>query len=150
LIYTSGTTGKPKGVELTHSNWTYEGAFVESINVISINDVHFLWLPLAHSFGKVLLALQLQVGFVTAVDGRVPNIVDNLGVVKPTIMAAVPRIFEKVYARVAQTAMSEGGAKAKIFTWAFKVGNEATEKELAGEKVGGTLAMKKSIADKLV
>ncbi|HUM87496.1 MAG TPA: long-chain fatty acid--CoA ligase, partial [Actinomycetota bacterium] len=150
LIYTSGTTGKPKGVELTHSNWTYEGAFVESINIISINDVHFLWLPLAHSFGKVLLALQLQVGFVTAVDGRVPNIVDNLGVVKPTIMAAVPRIFEKVYARVAQTAMSEGGAKAKIFTWAFKVGNEATEKELAGEKVGGTLAMKKGIADKLV
>ncbi len=150
LIYTSGTTGKPKGVELTHSNWTYEGAFVESINIISINDVHFLWLPLAHSFGKVLLALQLQVGFVTAVDGRVPNIVDNLGVVKPTIMAAVPRIFEKVYARVAQTAMSEGGAKAKIFTWAFKVGNEATAKELAGEKVGGTLAMKKGIADKLV
>ena len=150
LIYTSGTTGKPKGVELTHSNWTYEGAFVESINIISINDVHFLWLPLAHSFGKMLLALQLQVGFVTAVDGRVPNIVDNLGVVKPTIMAAVPRIFEKVYARVAQTALSEGGAKAKIFTWAFKVGNEATEKELAGEKVGGTLAMKKSIADKLV
>ena len=90
LIYTSGTTGKPKGVEPTHSNWTYEGAFVESINVISINDVHFLRLPLAHSFGKVLLALQLQVGFVTAVDGRVPNIVDNLGVVKPTIMAAVP------------------------------------------------------------
>ena len=150
LIYTSGTTGKPKGVELTHSNWTYEGAFVESINIISINDVHFLWLPLAHSFGKVLLALQLQVGFVTAVDGRVPNIVDNLGVVKPTIMAAVPRIFEKVYARVAQTALSEGGAKAKIFTWAFKVGNEASEKELAGEKVGGMLAMKKGVADKLV
>ncbi|MEI2621764.1 MAG: AMP-binding protein [Candidatus Nanopelagicales bacterium] len=79
LIYTSGTTGKPKGVELTHSNWTYEGAFVESLNIINIEDVQFLWLPLAHSFGKVLLSLQLQVGFVTAVDGRVPNIVDNLG-----------------------------------------------------------------------
>ena len=107
MIYTSGTTGKPKGVELTHSNWTYEGAFVESLNIIGIDDVQFLWLPLAHSFGKVLLSLQLQVGFVTAVDGRVPNIVDNLGVVKPTFMAAVPRIYEKVYARVAQTALSE-------------------------------------------
>ncbi len=62
LIYTSGTTGKPKGVELTHSNWTYEGAFVESVNILTINDVQFLWLPLAHSFGKVLLSLQLQVG----------------------------------------------------------------------------------------
>ncbi|MGB3015714.1 MAG: long-chain fatty acid--CoA ligase [Candidatus Nanopelagicales bacterium] len=150
LIYTSGTTGKPKGVELTHSNWTYEGAFVESLNIINIEDVQFLWLPLAHSFGKVLLSLQLQVGFVTAVDGRVPNIVDNLAVVKPTFMAAVPRIYEKVYARVAQTALSEGGAKAKIFTWAFKVGIEAAEKELNGEKVGGALAMKRNIADKLV
>ena len=150
LIYTSGTTGKPKGVELTHSNWTYEGAFVESLNIITINDVQFLWLPLAHSFGKVLLALQLQVGFVTAVDGRVPQIVENLAVVRPTFMAAVPRIFEKVYARVAQTALSEGGAKAKIFTWAFKVGIEAAEKELAGEKVGGGLGFKRSIADKLV
>ena len=150
LIYTSGTTGKPKGVELTHHNWTYEGAFVESVNILTINDVQFLWLPLAHSFGKVLLSLQLQVGFVTAVDGRVPLIVENLPVVQPTFMAAVPRIFEKVYAKVAQTALSEGGAKAKIFTWAFKVGIEAAEKELAGEKVGGTLAMKRSIADKLV
>ncbi len=150
LIYTSGTTGKPKGVELTHSNWTYEGAFVESLNIIGIDDVQFLWLPLAHSFGKVLLSLQLQVGFVTAVDGRVPNIVDNLAVVNPTFMAAVPRIYEKIYARVAQTALSEGGAKAKIFTWAFKVGIEAAEKELNGEKVGGTLALKRNIADKLV
>jgi len=150
LIYTSGTTGKPKGVELTHSNWTYEGAFVESLNIIGIDDVQFLWLPLAHSFGKVLLSLQLQVGFVTAVDGRVPNIVDNLGVVKPTFMAAVPRIYEKVYARVAQTALSEGGAKAKIFTWAVKVGTEAAEKELNGESVGGMLGMKRGIADKLV
>ncbi|MBK6762915.1 MAG: long-chain fatty acid--CoA ligase [Micrococcales bacterium] len=150
LIYTSGTTGKPKGVELTHSNWTYEGAFVESLNIIGIDDVQFLWLPLAHSFGKVLLALQLQVGFVTAVDGRVPQIVENLPTVQPTFMAAVPRIFEKVYSKVAQTALSEGGAKAKIFTWAFKVGIEAAEKELAGEKVGGGLAFKRSIADKLV
>ncbi len=70
--------------------------------------------------------------------------------VKPTFMAAVPRIYEKVYARVAQTALSEGGAKAKIFTWAVKVGTEAAEKELNGESVGGMLAMKRNIADKLV
>ena len=150
LIYTSGTTGKPKGVELTHSNWTYEGAFVESVNILTIDDVQFLWLPLAHSFGKVLMSLQLQVGFVTAVDGRVPKIVENLPVVQPTFMAAVPRIFEKVYARVAQTALSEGGAKAKIFTWAFKMGNEVSEKRLNGQKLSGMDNMKFGIADKLV
>jgi long-chain acyl-CoA synthetase len=150
LIYTSGTTGKPKGVELTHKNWTYEGAFVEAVGILTINDVQFLWLPLAHSFGKLLLSLQLQVGFATAVDGRPLKIVENLAVVQPTFMAAVPRILEKVYSKVAQTALSEGGAKAKIFTWAFKVGIEAAEKELAGEKVGGGLAFKRNLADKLV
>lgn len=149
LIYTSGTTGRPKGVELTQSNWTYEGAFVEAVGLLTIDDVQFLWLPLAHSFGKLLLSLQLQVGFVTAVDGRVPKIVENLPIVRPTFMAAVPRIFEKVYAKVGQTA-NEPGAKGKIFQWAFRVGTEAAEKELAGEKVGGMLAVKRNIADKLV
>ena len=150
LIYTSGTTGKPKGVELTHSNWTYEGAFMESLGILRPDDVQFLWLPLAHSMGKVLLAGHVQVGFVTAIDGRVPKIVENLAVVKPTFMAAVPRIYEKVYSTISQRALGEGGAKAKIFTWASNVGLEAANKELNGEKVGGTLGMKKGLADKLV
>jgi long-chain acyl-CoA synthetase len=150
LIYTSGTTGKPKGVELTHNNWTYEAVFMDSLGIMNTEDVQFLWLPLAHSFGKVLLLAGLQVGFVTAVDGRVPKIVDNLAVVQPTFMAAVPRIFEKVYAKVAQTALAEGGAKAKIFTWAFKVGNEVSEKKLNGQSVSGMENMKYNIANKLV
>ena len=95
LIYTSGTTGRPKGVELTHSNWTYEGAAMDALGIISIDDVQFLWLPLAHSFGKVLTCAQLQVGFMSAVDGRVPEIINNLPVVQPTIMAGVPRIKNK-------------------------------------------------------
>ena len=53
LIYTSGTTGKPKGVELTHSNWTYEGAAMSALGIMRPDDVQFLWLPLAHVFGKV-------------------------------------------------------------------------------------------------
>ena len=150
LIYTSGTTGKPKGVELTHSNWTYEAVFMDSLGILNTQDVQFLWLPLAHSFGKVLLLAGLQVGFVTAVDGRVPKIVDNLAVVQPTFMAAVPRIFEKVYSKVAQTALADGGAKAKIFTWAFKTGNDISARELAGEKITGMDNMKRNIANKLV
>ena len=150
LIYTSGTTGKPKGVELTHSNWTYEGASMSALGVILPDDVQFLWLPLAHSFGKVLMCAHLQVGGVTAVDGRVPKIVENLPVIRPTVMAAVPRIFEKVNAGVMRQVKEDGGAKEKIFNWAFAVGTEAHEKEAAGEKVGGLLAMKVNLADKLV
>lgn len=151
LIYTSGTTGKPKGVELTHSNWGYIGAAIDALGVIHIDDVQFLWLPLAHVFGSVLIALQLQIGFVTAVDGRVPKIVENLPIVQPTFMAAVPRIFEKVYAAVNSQIQADGGAKAKIATWAFNVGKQYRDKELeTGKAPGGLLATKFNIADKLV
>ena len=150
LIYTSGTTGRPKGVVLTHSNWTYEGAAIEALDLIRKEWLQFLWLPLAHSFGKVLLTAQLQVGFVTAVDGRADKIVENLGVIKPTFMAAAPRIFEKVYTKVLTTTEAEGGLKAKIFHWAFEVGLEAKALENQGKTVGGLLGIKRSLADKLV
>jgi long-chain acyl-CoA synthetase len=150
LIYTSGTTGRPKGVELTHGNWAYEGAAMRDLNLFTADDMHFLWLPLAHSFGKVLMMAQLSIGFPTAVDGRLTKIVENLPVVKPTMVAMVPRLLEKIYIKVAEGAHAEGGAKAKMFDWAFKIGNEATAKEVAGEKVGGGLAFKRNIANKLV
>jgi long-chain acyl-CoA synthetase len=82
LIYTSGTTGRPKGVRLDHKAWVYEGAAVAALDVIGEEDVQLLWLPLAHSFGKVLLAAQLACGFVSAVDGRVDKIVENAAAVK--------------------------------------------------------------------
>jgi hypothetical protein len=74
LIYTSGTTGRPKGVELTHRSCVFQGAFLDALGIITIDDLHYLWLPLSHSFGKVMLAFGLQVGFPTAVDGRVPEL----------------------------------------------------------------------------
>ena len=95
LIYTSGTTGRPKGVRLQHKSWTYEGAAIQAQRILDENDLQFLWLPMAHSFGKVLLSTQLACGFATAVDGRVDKIIDNLAVVRPTFMGAAPRIFEK-------------------------------------------------------
>ncbi|HVQ88570.1 MAG TPA: long-chain fatty acid--CoA ligase [Actinomycetes bacterium] len=150
LIYTSGTTGQPKGVRLTQSCWTYEGASVEATDILTPDDVQFLWLPLSHSFGKVLLAAQLQVGFATAIDGRIDKIVENLAEVKPTFMAGAPRIFEKVHARVVQTAKGEGGAKAKIFDWAFSVGQQVSRRQQQGLEPVGFLKVQHAIADRLV
>jgi long-chain acyl-CoA synthetase len=151
LIYTSGTTGKPKGVELTQGNWGYIGAALDGLGVLNIDDVQFLWLPLAHVFGSVLVSVHLRVGFVTAVDGRVPQLVANLPIIKPTFMAGVPRIFEKVYAGANAKFAGETGAKAKIIPWAFGVGKRYRDAELAnGKAPGGLLAMQFSIADKLV
>lgn len=124
LIYTSGTTGRPKGVRLAHDCWSYMAKAIGQQGLVTSEDVQYLWLPLAHVFGKVLTAGQIEVGHVTAVDGRVDKIIENLPVVRPTYMAAVPRIFEKVYNGVAAKAKEGGAAKYKIFQWAAGVARE--------------------------
>jgi long-chain acyl-CoA synthetase len=148
LIYTSGTTGRPKGVRLVQDNWTYEGAAIEEYEIIYPDDLQYLWLPLSHVFGKALIAIQLYIGFTTAVDGRIDKIVDNLAVVQPTFMCGAPRIFEKVRARVMTTASH--GVKAKIFDWAFGVGRKVSPVRLAGEQPSGLLALQHGLADRLV
>ncbi len=151
LIYTSGTTGRPKGVRLRHSSWTYEGAAVSSEpGLLTVDDLQYLWLPLAHSFGKVLLSTQLAVGFETAVDGRIDKIIENLAVVKPTFMGAAPRIFEKAYNRITTMTATEGGAKKKIFDWAFRVGLDVKARQADGRSVPALLKVQYGLAEKLV
>ncbi|WP_409236236.1 AMP-dependent synthetase/ligase [Streptomyces sp. PA5.6] len=124
IIYTSGTTGRPKGVRLPQDNWSYMAKAIAATGLLGPDDVQYLWLPLAHVFGKVLTSGQIELGHVTAVDGRVDKIIENLPVVQPTYMAAVPRIFEKVYNGVAAKARAGGAAKYKIFQWAAEVSRE--------------------------
>ncbi len=150
LIYTSGTTGRPKGVRLRHESWTYEGATIQALDILHEDDLQFLWLPMAHSFGKVLLSVQLACGFATAVDGRVERIIENLGVVRPTFMGAAPRIFEKAHGRIVTMQASEGGVKEKLFKQAFKVGLEVDRLKREGKPVPFLLAKQHGLFDKLV
>jgi long-chain acyl-CoA synthetase len=150
LIYTSGTTGRPKGVRLTHANWVYEGDAMESLGVLRSDDLEYLWLPLAHSFGKVLISGQIKVGFAAAVDGRVDRLVEHLGEVKPTFIAAVPRIFEKVYGTIQTMQEREGGPKLAIFRWAEGVGARVGSAQRAGKSPGPLANAQYAIADRLV
>ncbi|MCA0291248.1 MAG: long-chain fatty acid--CoA ligase [Actinobacteria bacterium] len=150
LIYTSGTTGRPKGVRLPHSNWTYIGASVDAIRILSPDDLQYLWLPLSHVFGKMLLTIPLQIGFPTAIDGRIDKIVDNLAVVKPTFMGAAPRIFEKAHGKIAMMMEEEGGVKLKLFNWAGSVGAQVSELREQGKSPSALLGAQHKIADKLV
>ncbi|MGW4022635.1 AMP-dependent synthetase/ligase [Streptomyces sp. NPDC005009] len=156
LIYTSGTTGRPKGVRLPHDCWAYMAKAIPATGMVGGDDVQYLWLPLAHVFGKVLISGQIEVGHVTAVDGRVDKIIENLPLVRPTYMAAVPRIFEKVYNGVAAKARAGGGAKYKIFQWAAGVAREYAKVTQDNFRRTGTasapfgLSAKHNIADKLV
>jgi long-chain acyl-CoA synthetase len=150
LIYTSGTTGRPKGVQLLHGGWTWEGVAQQDLGLFESTDMQYLWLPLSHSFGKTLLCGIIHVGVPTYVDGRVDKLVDMLAVVKPTLMCAAPRIFEKVYNRTVTTALSAGGAKAKIFSWAVATGKQKVALEQAGKPMGAVLKAKYAVAEKLV
>jgi len=150
LIYTSGTTGRPKGVELTHDCWVYEAEAIEAIHMLGADDLQYFWLPLAHVFGKVLEAAQIRIGFPTAVDGRVDRLVENLKIIRPTFICAVPRIFEKVHNRILDQARAAGGARYKLFLWALAIGKRVSELRQAGKKPGGLLALQATIAEALV
>lgn len=150
LIYTSGTTGVPKGVELTHDCWVFEGKAIDDLGLLKEDDLQYFWLPLAHSFGKVLEAAQVRIGFTTAIDGRIDKLVDNLAVIQPTFIAAVPRIFEKVYNKVIAGAKAGSPLKYKIFQWSIGVGKEVSLLRQRGQEPGTILGAQFAIADKLV
>ena len=157
IIYTSGTTGKPKGVMLTHDNWVYIGEALEEMGILidpstqeGEGDVQYLFLPLAHSFAKALELAFIQTGVPTAIHGVVDDVVPGMGAIRPTVAAAVPRVFEKVYGKVVQGAEEAGGLKLKIFRWALGVGREVSALRQRGEDAAGLLALKHKIADKLV
>ncbi|GAA2568847.1 AMP-dependent synthetase/ligase [Winogradskya consettensis] len=150
LIYTSGTTGRARGVELTHGGWVWQAVAQDGVGVFDPAGLQYLWLPLSHSFGKSLLSGVIHVGVPTYVDGRVDKLVDMLAVVRPTLMCAAPRIFEKVYNRAVTTAIAGGGLKAKIFHWAVATGKRKVAAQQAGKPVGALLRARYAVAEKLV
>ncbi|MGN6753214.1 MAG: AMP-dependent synthetase/ligase [Intrasporangium sp.] len=150
LIYTSGTTGRPKGVRLVQDSVVYEGAVIEAGGMIGPDDLQFLWLPLSHVFGKMLVATALQIGFPTAVDGRIDKIVDNMAIVRPTFMAGPPRIFEKAHGKIAMMFASETGLKKSLIDWALGVGGRMRDVRERGDSPSALLSLQHAVATKLV
>ena len=150
LIYTSGTTGRPKGVELTHDCWVFEGEAMEAMGTMAATDRQLLFLPMAHVFAKVLEVAIIKMGIPTAIDGSIDRLVENMGTIRPTFMAAVPRVFEKVYNKVVAGANEAGGLKLRIFQWAMKQGYAVSAIRQAGGEPWGLLALKYAVADRLV
>ena len=150
LIYTSGTTGRPREYACCTGPGSTRARRSRPKASSMTPTCSSWWLPLAHSFGKVLESAQLACGFATAIDGRVERIVDNLGIVKPTFMGAAPRIFEKAHARIVMMQEAEGGAKEKIFKKAFEVGLKVDELKRQGKSVPLPLKLQHALFDRLV
>jgi len=114
-LYTSGTTGNPKGVVLTHGNWTYEADATAELKLVLPDDTILLFLPMAHSFAKVIEAVWFGQGATAAFVESLEKIVDNASECKPTVMPSVPRIFEKAYDAVLAKGLASPGIKGWLF-----------------------------------
>jgi long-chain acyl-CoA synthetase len=151
IIYTSGTTGEPKGVMLTHDN-IYSNV-VASTKAIPFDgrDIGLSFLPLSHIFERMaghymMFATGTSIAYAESID-TVPI---NMQEVRPTLVLSVPRLYEKMYARVLETALTGGFLKKKIFFWARGVAERWANEKLAGKEPGVLLARQYAIAQKLV
>ena len=150
LIYTSGTTGNPKGVMLTQDNLYSNVIATKTSLQVSTSDLALSFLPLSHIFERTgdyfLFANGVRIAYAESID-TVPA---NMSEVKPTMMMSVPRLYEKIYARVVENALAGGALKQRIFFWAKAVGERWADEKLAGREPSGLLAMQYALAQKLV
>jgi long-chain acyl-CoA synthetase len=152
LIYTSGTTGDPKGVMLLHSNITSN--VIGSHKVLPSlgpQDTALSFLPLCHSFERMAgHYLMLAGGATIAYAESVEKVPENMGEVRPTIMCSVPRLYEKMYARVNEKVANDPPLRQKIFRWAIGVGREVFNLRIMGRALDPWLKLRFAVADKLV
>jgi long-chain acyl-CoA synthetase len=150
IIYTSGTTGVPKGVILTHGNLVFNVKAAAGALEFNATDTVLSFLPLSHILERMVTFAYVYKGCTIAYAESVESVAQNLIEVRPHIMVSVPRIFEKIYARVMDTVLSGSGLKRKIFFWGLKIGKEAGRRKLAGKRIGAWLSFRRGLAAKLV
>jgi long-chain acyl-CoA synthetase len=150
LIYTSGTTGVPKGVILSHSNFLSNVQSVSTIIEFSDKDTVLSFLPLSHVLERMVTFTYIFKGCSIGYAESLDTVGENLPEVRPHIMVSVPRVFEKIYARVMDTVLSGSTLKKRIFYWALKVGKEYGRRKLNHEPIPAGLQRKRNLAHKLV
>ncbi|HEY2027249.1 MAG TPA: AMP-dependent synthetase/ligase, partial [Gemmatimonadaceae bacterium] len=151
LVYTSGTTGEPKGVMLTHDN-LWSNVMASAVQVpFEGNDVGLSFLPLSHIFERMAgHYLMFHVGCSIAYAESMDTVPVDLQIVRPTLVLSVPRLYEKMYARVLENALAGGALKKRIFFWARRVAERWADVKLAGGEPKGLLAMQYALAQRLV
>jgi long-chain acyl-CoA synthetase len=150
IIYTSGTTGEPKGVMLTHENLVSN--LIDSSSHLSFakDDSALSVLPLSHVLERMAMYMYLYHGMATYFGESLETIGPNLREVRPTIFVGVPRIFEKIFARVKEKTAEKGRLNVAILNWAVAVARQHARLSTRHQKIPAVLELKRKIADKLI
>jgi long-chain acyl-CoA synthetase len=150
IIYTSGTTGEPKGVMLTHRNLVSNLYAARDALDLTTDDVALSFLPLSHSFERMASFLYLFTGTTMIFAQNMETIGRDIGVVRPMMITAVPRVYEKMQVRIMDKGQSGSPAKVRIFRWAIEAGVRRARATLRGRRVGPLTALQARLADRLV
>jgi long-chain acyl-CoA synthetase len=150
IIYTSGTTGAPKGVMLSHGNFVNNTKALDAVTDFVHTDTILSFLPLSHVLERMTTFSFIYKGATIAYAESVDTVAENLTEIRPTIMISVPRLFDKIYARVMDNVLTQSFLKRKIFFWALRVGKKHGGKKLRKEPISRTLETQRALAAKLV
>ena len=150
IIYTSGTTGDPKGVMLTHGNVTSNILAAKTVVTLDDSDEALSFLPLSHAFERTVVMLYLYSGVTVTFAESLDTIGRDLQRVRPTVMTGVPRVFEKLHARIFSTVAEAAFVRRKMFGWALRVGQKTSQLNLENRAVPVSVRVQMTVADKLV
>jgi long-chain acyl-CoA synthetase len=150
IIYTSGTTGVPKGVMLTHGNFVSNAKALDAVTEFSVKDVILSFLPLSHVLERMTTFSFLYKGASIYYAESIETVAENLIEARPTIMISVPRLFDKIYAKVMDNILAQSPLKRKIFFWAIGVGKKYGARKIRHQPIPTWLAVRRRIAAKLV
>jgi long-chain acyl-CoA synthetase len=150
IIYTSGTTGIPKGVMLTHGNFVSNSKALDAVTEFSVKDVILSFLPLSHVLERMTTFSWIYKGASIYYAESIETVAENLLEVRPTIMISVPRLFDKIYAKVMDNILTQPPLKRKIFFWAVGVGKKYGARKIRHQPIPWGLGLQRKIAAKLV
>ena len=150
IIYTSGTTGEPKGVMLTHANLVSNLYAAEEVLDLGPDDVALSFLPLSHAFERMASFLYLLTGTTMLFAESFDTIGRDIALVRPTMITGVPRVYEKMQARILEKGQAAPGVKGTLFRWALNAGTKRARAELRGRRPNPLVAIQSALGDRLV